>query len=1080
MVNRSYIVASSRFALAVLLFLIETAWVLISQMQPQANPVFERISVEQGLSSANINYIAQDRRGMLWFATEDGINRYDGITFTPFRQMLPDSLGTGAQSVLTIYQTTHSSTDALWLATSNRRTVSRFVLMTQSFQAFLFPNGVETSVHAFAELQNGQVLIGTSNGLFKTAINEATRVLQREQAVPTTLAIQVMVRDSGDTFWIAAQNGLHYFHAGKRTLTAVQTSVQDPITLLLPHFDKMRNDSAGRERPSALWIATRDNGLWLYFPREQRSLRVATAEQIGSRNIKTICATNPHQIWIGTDNGVAVAEQRGDSKTWHITRRFTHDLRNEQTLSGNLVNHIYQDFSGVLWLGTGYYGLSKYSSFRQKFRHYGVNLLKDNASLNSGYVRDIAEEGDNLWIATQTGGINRLNRKNDSWTYFRANILGTDTAWALRFDHKGQLWLGTVGGGLWQWNSTKQSFVRFAAIPAQVSIQLLYEDRFGTLWATGDNAPLYAISPDRTRIQAHTIMLSNASKASGKRILSMVETAQGQLLLGLPTGIAAFDRAQGQAHSLLGRYAVRTMLQDAQGDFWLGTRGQGLLHYRIKSGILTKIDTSALFAITEREGLPSNLVSAILQDSAQHLWVSTKQGLAEIDIATRKVVRTFGMDDGLQGREFHHGSAFQSPRGEMFFGGTNGFNAFFPSNVRINAHAPHIEITSVKKFGRDEMLTDSGVAASRTIHLRYDESTVSFSFVALDFHTPEANVYAYRMEGLDKGWIQCGTRREATYTSLDAGEYVFTVRAANNDGVWNDVGTSFRVIVTPPIWRTWWFIGLSVASVVCIGFVLYRMRIRSIEVRNAWLERQVEDRTAEIKEKNKELQQSLDEINILSSVLEGERNKSEDLLLNILPSSIAERLKWGETTIVDTFDSATVLFTDMVGFTKIASRVSAEELIVMLNRMFSEFDKLAEKHGVEKIKTIGDAYMAVAGVPIPNDYHAEAVADMALDIMQAIRNLAEQENLPIQIRAGIHTGYLTAGVIGEKKFAYDLWGDTVNTASRMESSGEAGRVQCSEATYNALKDLFDFEERGTIEVKGKGAMKTYFVLGRKK
>jgi adenylate cyclase len=224
----------------------------------------------------------------------------------------------------------------------------------------------------------------------------------------------------------------------------------------------------------------------------------------------------------------------------------------------------------------------------------------------------------------------------------------------------------------------------------------------------------------------------------------------------------------------------------------------------------------------------------------------------------------------------------------------------------------------------------------------------------------------------------------------------------------------------------------------------------------------------------------LDEIKILSSVLEGERNKSDDLLLNILPASIAERLKWGETTIVDTFESATVIFTDMVGFTKIASKVSAEELIVILNRMFSEFDKLAEKHGVEKIKTIGDAYMAVAGVPIPNEFHAEAVADMALDIMLAINNLAEKENLPISIRAGIHTGYLTAGVIGEKKFAYDLWGDTVNTASRMESSGEPGRVQCSEATYRALKDTFDFEERGTIEVKGKGAMKTYFVLGRKK
>lgn len=1060
----------STAAVSVLLFLFGTVSTLIAQT---TNPIFERLSVEQGLSSANVNYILQDRRSILWLGTEDGINRYDGITFTPFRQALPDSLGTGAQSVLSIYQPRKTHTESLWLTTGNRRTVSRFLTISQQFQTFLFPGGLETSVHAFAEKQNGTILVGTGNGLFRHDIQTAGKILQRVQAVPASFAIQAMVQDSGDVFWIATPTSLERFDAEKSTLSPLHITLPGTITNIIPHYD-----SVTQVRPSALWISTSNHGLWLYTPQQQHFFLVASPEQLGSRIIKAVCALSPTQIWVGTENGIAIVTSHNGS--WHVSQRLTHDLRSENTLSGNAINHICKDVSGVIWVGTAFYGISKYSPFRQKFQHIGVNLLKDNASLNSGYVRDITEAGEYLWIATQTGGINRLNRKTGSWSYFRGNQLGTDTSWALRHDRTGQLWAGIVGGGLWQWNPQRQAFTRFSGIPAQTNIQLLYEDRSGTLWATGDNAPLYAISPDRAIVRQFTLSLPQASKVSGKRILSMLETSGGQLLVGLPMGIGTLDKINGTITMLLGRYAVRTIAQDARGDLWFGTRGQGLLHYRTKSGMLTKIDTTLLFPMTEREGLPSNLVSAILIDSVQRLWVSTKQGLAEIDGETRKVIRTFNMDDGLQGREFHHGAAFQSPRGEMFFGGTNGLNTFFPQRIIINTFAPPVEITSVKKFGRDEMLTDSATAANRVITLRYDESTVSFSFIALDFTMPEANVYAYRMEGLDKGWIQCGNRREATYTSLDAGEYTFMVRAANNDGVWNEAGASFRVIVTPPIWRTWWFIGLSLASIICTGFVLYRLRIRSIEARNAWLEKQVKERTAEIQEKNKELQQSLDEINILSSVLEGERNKSEDLLLNILPSSIAERLKWGETTIVDTFESATVLFTDMVGFTKIASRVSAEELIVMLNRMFSEFDKLAEKHGVEKIKTIGDAYMAVAGVPIPNDHHAEAVADMALDIMQAIRDLAEKEDLPIQIRAGIHTGYLTAGVIGEKKFAYDLWGDTVNTASRMESSGEAGRVQCSEATYHALKDLFDFEERGTIEVKGKGAMKTYFIVGRKK
>lgn len=1031
---------------------------------------FERISVEQGLSSANVNYIFQDHKKTLWFATEDGLNRYDGMTFTAFRQALPDSLGVGAQSVTSLYE---DSRGYLWLTTGNHRTISRFSSQTTKFDAFLFPPNTETTAQTITEKRDGSILVGTKNGLFALS-PLGSSLLKPVSSVPSSLDICGIARE-GAGFWLICTNGLYFYDETKSSTTKIECGIQGTITHCTVQSDSAVHSAA---RPVALWLGTSNNGLFVLTLATRRAQHITNG--LPSKQVHTVCTLSSGAVWVGTDNGIAILRTAPEeSASWRVVQTLKHDLRNLQTLSGNRIQHIQEDASGVLWVGTAFYGVSKYSAYKQKFVHYAVNLLKENLSLNSGYVRDIAEDGESLWLATQTGGINRLNRRTGAWTYFRKDNIGTDTAWALRFDRNKQLWAGTVGNGLWTWNASAQAFTRFAKIPPAASIQLLYEDRAGTLFATGEGMPLYCISPDRRTVDAFPINLANSPQGSGKRVLSVLETAQGQLLLGTPSGLADFDRKQGTMRRLLSAYGIRALYQDSGGDLWLGTRGHGLLQYRMKTGLLTSIDTALITNITEREGLPSNLVSAIMEDDRKHLWVSTKQGLAEIDIETRKVVRTFGVDDGLQGREFHHGSVFKNPQGEIFFGGTNGFNSFFPGSIRVNTFPPPIEITSVKKFGREEMLGDSAVAAERTITLRYDESTVSFSFVALDYNTPEANVYAYRLDGLDKGWVQAGTRREATYTSLDAGDYTFHVRAANNDGTWNEAGVSFRVIVTPPIWRTWWFIGLSVGSAICIGFVAYRARIRAIEARNAWLEKQVEDRTAEIKEKNNKLQQSLDEINILSSVLEGERNKSEDLLLNILPPSIAERLKWGETTIVDTFESATVLFTDMVGFTKIASRVSAEELIVMLNRMFSEFDKLAEKHGVEKIKTIGDAYMAVAGVPIQSEYHAEAVADMALDIMLAIQDLAEKENLPISIRAGIHTGYLTAGVIGEKKFAYDLWGDTVNTASRMESSGEPGRVQCSEATYNALKDLFDFEERGTIEVKGKGAMKTYFVLGRK-
>ncbi len=210
-----------------------------------------------------------------------------------------------------------------------------------------------------------------------------------------------------------------------------------------------------------------------------------------------------------------------------------------------------------------------------------------------------------------------------------------------------------------------------------------------------------------------------------------------------------------------------------------------------------------------------------------------------------------------------------------------------------------------------------------------------------------------------------------------------------------------------------------------------------------------------------------------------EQEKSERLLLNILPAPIAQRLKQGEQTIADSFSEVTVLFADLVGFTKLSANLSPAELVELLNMIFSCFDELAEKYGLEKIKTIGDAYMVVGGLPTPRKDHAEAIAEMALDILDRVQEISEKQGKLLQIRIGINTGAVEAGVIGTKKFAYDLWGDTVNTAHRMESHGIPDVIQVTENTYNCLANKYIFQERGMIEIKGKGSMKTYLLVGRK-
>ncbi|HEY9852887.1 MAG TPA: adenylate/guanylate cyclase domain-containing protein [Leptolyngbyaceae cyanobacterium] len=218
---------------------------------------------------------------------------------------------------------------------------------------------------------------------------------------------------------------------------------------------------------------------------------------------------------------------------------------------------------------------------------------------------------------------------------------------------------------------------------------------------------------------------------------------------------------------------------------------------------------------------------------------------------------------------------------------------------------------------------------------------------------------------------------------------------------------------------------------------------------------------------------------LVEEALRYQQEQSERLLLNILPAPIAARLKMEETTIADSFEEVTVLFADLVDFTKLSSQISPTELVTLLNQIFSEFDNLADEHNLEKIKTIGDAYMVVGGVPTHRSDHAEAVADMALDMQTAIANFNAKNSQSFSIRIGINTGPVVAGVIGVKKFIYDLWGDAVNTASRMESQGIPDTIQVTATTYNLLKDKYEFEERGVIYVKGKGDMFTYLLLGKK-
>jgi len=513
---------------------------------------------------------------------------------------------------------------------------------------------------------------------------------------------------------------------------------------------------------------------------------------------------------------------------------------------------------------------------------------------------------------------------------------------------------------------------------------------------------------------------------------------------------------------------------DTKGRCWVGIENGGFVLYNLQTQKIEK-------EFTIKNGLPSNNVHSIEIDDSNTLWIGTERGLIHFNPDVH-VFQTFTAEDGLCSSEIT-GPSLTTRDGTMWFATPKGILHFKPSEIVRNNDIPIVVVADILNEKQNIGYFRTTSFENDEASFDYDENTFTINFAALSYRNANQNQYKYILEGHEKQWVTTTSHnRSARYVNLPPGKYVFRVLASNNDGVWNEIGSSLTIIVHPPWWQTFW---MNSSYVVFGGLFLsfgYRWRVRLIRRRNEYLEDLVKERTEDLKN-------SLDEIQLLNESLsskniqvEVEREKSEQLLLNILPKTIAERLKKGEKHIADPIQEVSIFFCDIVGFTKLSEKITPAELVQKLNEIFTELDQLAKKHKLEKIKTIGDSYMAVCGIPEPNSYHTLHTAQFAFEVINNVRKYSlTNDGIPVEIRVGLHCGNVVAGIIGENKFAYDLWGDAVNMASRMEQSGTPGKIHVSEEFCLHLNQNFgsetgmQFIKRGEIEVKSKGKVGTYYL-----
>ncbi|NUO82681.1 SpoIIE family protein phosphatase, partial [candidate division KSB1 bacterium] len=805
----------------------------------------------------------------MWFGTMDGLNKYDGYGFTVYKHDFQNPHSLSDNSIQALFE---DEAGVLWIGT--RGGLNSFDRRSEKFTRYVHdPNNPHSlshnTINAICETRQDSIAtlwVGTTGGLHR--FEAARKRFLRYQHDPNDAAslsdnavraLHVSRCADSTVLWVGTLSGLDKLVLNPQPPQARFIHFKDDS----PNSQRASNNrilSIVEEASGALWLGTFGGGLKRFDPRTQQfehyrhnpkdpaSLRHNVVRPLAFSR-RDSAAT----LWIGTSGGLEQFDM--------LQRRFVHHQHDEKkpgSLSNNDVWSVHEDRSGTLWIGTYGGGLNKFSPARRKFAHMRHDAI-DPHSLGHNMVMTLLEarNGDKrtLWVGTGGGGLYEFDAGRERFIAYRhdpanPNSLSNDGVAALCQDHSGALWIGTAIG-LNRLAADKKRFRHYLHDPDDPNtlsgdgISAIVETPHAGksfLWIGTGSAGLNRLDPQTGRVQRYQHDPNDPQSLSHNRIFALhVEPGSGDsrtLWIGTDFGLnrltlneaafsmegaaARFTRYQHDPNNTtsLSSNRVFSFCNDPDsnsGMLWIGTWGGGLNRFDRERGAFT--------CFTEKDGLPNDVIYGILCDADGKLWLSTNNGLSKFDPVTRSF-RNYDVDDGLQSNEFNQGAYCKSRTGEMFFGGINGFNRFYPEQVRDNPYAPPIALTAFEKFDK-LMPLESAVSEAEEIKLSYRDNFFSFVFAALDYSNPAKNQYAYKLEGFDEDWIYCGTRRYASYTNLDGGEYLFRVKGSNHDGVWNETGVAIRIIVTPPFWKTWWFLTLFALVVGTLVYSGYRRKLNA-------------------------------------------------------------------------------------------------------------------------------------------------------------------------------------------------------------------------------------------------------------
>ena len=764
-----------------------TCFLLLSLFQSfgqQQDLIFKNYSVEDGLTSNTIWAIGQDGEGFMWFGTRNGLSRFDGYEFKSyqFSNSTSHSLGNNFIHSLLTYDN-----DNLWLGTS--RGIYTLDLRTNKF--LRLKNIGNVIVNDLLKDKDGNIWIATGAGLFK--YDRATKTVSHE--APELIRLRKLTFDENGNLWIGT-TGFGVFQYNPFDQKIIKSySKSDGLysSFILTIFT---------DKQDRIWVGSFGGGLSLWLPEEKKfKSYIKENSNISSDIVRSLLQVDNDKLLIGTEKGLNIFDLSEKTFT-----NYVHNPSDRHSLSGNAVYSIFKDQCNGIWLGSYFGGLSYYAESSNGFQRFYPGSGENKLS-GGGVSAIIEDQPGKFWIGTEDAGLNYYDvqartfkkypfePKQEPLSYF--NILSLE-------DVGDELWIGTFSGGLNIYNKKTgkvKVYNNKYNNPNHISgnnVHCIYKDKEGVLWVgTSHGLNVY---------DAKTKKFTQVKELGQKFLTDIYEDDAGVIWFAINGGSLFGKRKKSGdwlkynfrdtlGFSGVGRFAI---VDDHEGHLWLATEGNGLVKFSFRD------ESFELYG--KKHGIDANVIYDILQEDDRKLWLSTNNGIYHFDPYSGKIDH-FSKWDNLQSNEFNYNAGYIASDGKMFFGGINGFNTFYPDSVDIQPLKGNIVINSLQLFNNDITLDQSDQKIlSQTINytdhikLSHDQSVISLEYAALNFENPQKTKYAYKMEGFDDRWNYVSTQRKATYTNLPPGDYIFKVKATNDDKDWNGPSTSVAITIAPPFY----------------------------------------------------------------------------------------------------------------------------------------------------------------------------------------------------------------------------------------------------------------------------------------